>query len=93
MPVYAKDPSSTVDFSIDWSDWLAADEQIVSAAWNIEPSLAGGLQAGQLIDAGSVRGVFVSGGSAGDRYRLTCHVVTDAGRSADRSLALRLMEL
>ncbi|MCJ9428688.1 hypothetical protein [Kordiimonas marina] len=90
MSVYAKDPSSDVDYSIDWSAWLTDGETVTSAAWSVAP--ATGLQIGTAIDGGALQGTYVSGGVAGDRYRLTCRGTTSAGRTADRSLTIRVME-
>lgn len=92
MTIYPKDPASAVDFSVDWAEWLTAGEAITSAVWSIAPQGAGAPTLGQTTDGGAVQGVFVSGGTLGHRYRLTCHIETDAGREADRSLNLRIME-
>ncbi|TNE60829.1 MAG: hypothetical protein EP335_17470 [Alphaproteobacteria bacterium] len=91
MPVFAKDPASRVDYSFDWSAWLSAGESIESALWTIEPEAALNLE--DTLSAGAVEGVFVSGGTAGERCRLSCRISTDAGRTAERSLAIRVMEV
>ncbi len=92
MTIFPKDPASDVDFSIDWSEWLTNDEAISSATWTIEPSDALGPTLGTETVAGPVLGVYVSGGVAGNRHKLTCRVATSAGRTAERSLTLRIME-
>ncbi len=95
MSIFPKDPASIVDFSINWADWLVEGEAIAAAAWNVEPDAPGSPEALQLTSettAGDVTSIFVGGGRAGDRYRLTCTIETDAGRTADRSLTLRIME-
>lgn len=92
MTLYPKDPNATVDFSIDWSAWLTADEAITSAVWQSKPDGAGALTLGNTIDGAAVQGIYVSGGLTGNRYRLTCHIETDAGRQADRSITVRVME-
>lgn len=92
MTLYAKDPDSTVDYSFDWAAWLAGGETITSTSWTVAPSDAGAPSLGAQTDAGPVQGIYVSGGQNGGRYRLTCHIETDAGRTGDRSLSLRIME-
>lgn len=93
MTVFAKDPSSSVDYSFDWAGWLTSGEQITSAVWTIDPPSGTAPSLGTPIEAGSTRGIYVSGGVAGHRYRLSCRVETDAGRVAERSLTLRVMEM
>ena len=92
MTMYPKDPQSTVDFSIDWAEWLTANETITSTSWSVVPNDASAPTLGATTDGGAVQGVYVSGGTVEGRYRLTCHIETDSGRSADRSLNLRIME-
>jgi len=92
MTFYAKDPDSTVDYSFDWAAWLTSGETITAASWTIAPSDGGAPSLGSQTDAGTVQGIYVSGGQVGNRYRLTCHIETDAGRTGERSLSLRIME-
>lgn len=93
MTVFAKDPASTVDYSFDWSGWLTSGEVINTAVWSVDPASNDAPVLGTEIAAGSVRGIYVSGGVAGHRYRLACKIETDAGRVAERSLTLRVMEV
>lgn len=92
MTFYAKDPDSTVDYSFDWAAWLTSGEAITAASWTVAPLDSGAPNLGSQISAGTVQGIYVSGGVVGNRYRLTCHIETDAGRTDDRSLSLRIME-
>jgi hypothetical protein len=92
MSVFAKDPQSEVDFSLDWTDWITSGEVITSALWSIDPSDVSAPTLGASQSSGSVQSVYVSGGVPGSRYRLSCQIQTDAGRTADRSLTLRIME-
>jgi hypothetical protein len=93
MTVFAKDPSSDVDFSVDWSDWLLDDETITSTTWGVTPVEENGLTLGVNVDNGSARGVFTAGGVIGHRYRLSCLITTTENRQAERSLSVRVMEL
>ncbi|UTW59981.1 hypothetical protein KFE96_06655 [Kordiimonas sp. SCSIO 12603] len=92
MTVYAKDPSSEVDYSFDWANWLAADETITSTSWSVEPGAARALVLGADIAAGTVRGKYVSGGEVGCRYQLSCQITTSAGRAGERSVIIRIVE-
>ncbi|UTW56183.1 hypothetical protein [Kordiimonas sp. SCSIO 12610] len=93
MTVFAKDPSSEVDFSVDWSDWLVDGEAITSTAWAVAPVEENGLILGVNVDNGNARGVYTSGGVRGHRYRLSCLIGTSDNRTAERSLSIRVMEL
>ena len=92
MSVYAKDPAASVDYSFDWSAWLAAGEDITSTNCTVEPTTSGAPVLGTPIEAGAVRGVMVSGGMRGQRYRISCRIETSANRTGERSLSLLVME-
>lgn len=93
MTVFAKDADATTDYSVDWANWLTAGETISSADWTVQPAVdANALTLSGENIGQSLCGVFVSGGQIGERYKLVCRVATDAGRTADRSITLRIME-
>ncbi len=92
MAIYLKDPSSSVDYSIDWSAWLSDTEAIASTTWSIDPSGASAPSLGAENAVDTVRSIFVSGGTLGQRYRLTCRIQTDGGRTVERSLTIRIAE-
>ncbi|MBL4837124.1 MAG: hypothetical protein JKY34_06055 [Kordiimonadaceae bacterium] len=93
MTVFAKDPASTVDYSFDRAGWLTLSEGITSAVWSVDPPSGAAPTLGTEITVGTTRGIYVSGGVAGHRYRLSCKIETDAGRAAERSLIIRVMEV
>ncbi|MFC3051650.1 phage fiber-tail adaptor protein [Kordiimonas pumila] len=92
MTVYAKDPASVVDYSFDWSGWLSGGESISTVSWSLDPAGGSAPTLGSEVGTGSTRGIYVSGGAAGHRYRLSGKIVTDAGRTAERSVTLHIME-
>lgn len=92
MTIYLKDPASSVDYSLDWTGWLTANEAITSTQWSIDPSGGDAPTLGAETAAGATRSVFVSGGALGQRYRLNCNIQTDGGRTVDRSLIIRIAE-
>lgn len=93
MTVFSKDADSTTDYSVDWGTWLTAGETIVSASWSVQPAGdASDIALTNETISGSLCGVHVSGGQQAYRYQLTCRINTDAGRSDDRSLTLRITE-
>ncbi len=84
----AKDPDDVLDYSLDWSDVLAADanDTIESVAWTIEP--AGELTKDSQAEAGAISTIWLSGGEAGTRYEIGCLLTTTGGRTYDRTIEL-----
>lgn len=83
MPVFSKDPASTLDYAQDWSDWLATGDTIASSTWDVS-TLSAVTDAKTLTSAT----VWVSGGEAGKVYQLRNTIVTQAGLTAERTLHL-----
>lgn len=99
MSVRLKDPQEVIDFSFDWDDaYLGAGESISSFSFAITPQSGASPEDDLEIDgtptrSGAVCTAFVRGGVAGRVYRLSCKVVTDEGRTAERSVPVRLAQL
>lgn len=85
---FIKDPDAELDYQFNWSDWLGVGETISSASFTAD--------AGLTVDStghdDTVATIWVSGGTAGNVYRVTCHIVTSATRADDRSINIRVME-
>lgn len=84
-PTYTKDPQAVLDYSLDWSLWLSDLEAITVAAWSVPAGLT---KDSETLDS-AIATVWVSGGTAGVDYTITCTVTTDQGRTDQRSLLLR----
>ena len=84
---FTKDPDAVLDYSVDWSLWLAGD-QIASSEWLLE--------GGALIEkvthshTATKATVWLRGGQAGSTYLVTNRIVTVAGRTDDRSISVRV---
>ncbi len=93
MGIYIKDPDAVVDYTVDYGGdgYLLASEVISTSVWEISP-------AGELdfnVDANGTHDdttaqVFVKGGIPGDIYKLTNRIVTNNGRTDDRTFQLRV---
>jgi len=88
MSVLIKDPDATLDYGVDWSDYLEAGETLTMSSWSATP-------AGELALTGEANGassasVVVAGGTRGRVYRLTNRVTTSAGRTDERSITIRV---
>ncbi|GAB4577224.1 MAG: hypothetical protein Tsb008_22910 [Rhodothalassiaceae bacterium] len=90
--IHLKDPDARLDYSVDWTAQLEADDRIASDLWDILPTEPGGLVIESSAESGAIRTVFVSGGLRGRVYRLRNRIETVAGRRDDRSILIRIDE-
>ena len=87
-----KDPQAKLDYGWNWAGnpddgrapWLAEGETISSATVTVPAGLT---KESQSIADGVVT-VWLSGGTDGASYMVTCHIVTNQGREDDRSLRI-----
>ena len=85
-----KDANAAEKFTIDWALYLGTGDTISSHAWSISPGGTGD----PALTGGTTGTVTVgTGGTRGYVYALTDRVVTGAGVTADRSIALRVEDL
>lgn len=82
-----KDPDDVLDYSLDWTTWLAGDT-IASSSWIAETGLTVDSDTNSTTDTT----VWVSGGEACRYYTLTNRIVTSAGRTKDRSIQVKVNE-
>ncbi|MCC6394787.1 MAG: hypothetical protein IT167_29610 [Bryobacterales bacterium] len=84
---FTKDPNAVLDYSIDWTRWLAED-QIVASEWIVESGLT------KMADSKTAASatLWLSGGTAGQSYIVTNRITTAAGRTEDRSFTIRVEE-
>ena len=88
MSYVLADPDSMLNFSHDWSDWLAVGDTISSRQWAIEP-LNDGTPATPVLAGDTTDIVFVSGLQSGKIYKLTEEVTTAAGVTDQRTIVIR----
>jgi hypothetical protein len=84
---FTKDPDAVLDYSVDWSLWLAGDE-IFTSEWLLEE--------GALIEKATDSNnttkatVWLRGGQAGTTYLVTNRIVTVGGRTDDRTISVKV---
>lgn len=102
-----KTPGAILDYKFDWkplthgvagadSDWLAVGETISSAVITILPSvLVTGLilDSQALTDTNTSVTVWLSSGTVGVDYTVKCKIVTNAARTDERTLNIRVRNL
>ena len=88
MSTFVKDPNSRLDFACDWSAWLQDGETITGSEWLPDTGIT--------MDSDSIAGgrtiVWLSGGTAGQRYAVTNRITTSAGRIDDRTLRISVRD-
>jgi hypothetical protein len=84
---FTKDPHAILDYTIDWTRWLAGDT-IATSEWLVAAGLT------KVADSKTVSSatVWLSGGTAGQSYTVTNRIVTNGGRTEDRSFTIRVEE-
>lgn len=90
---FQKDPQAVLDYTFDWSAWLAAGETITAATVTIADT-AGGTSA-LVKDSQSFTGTTVtawlSAGAVDHVYSAVCHVTTSAARQDDRTIYIAVV--
>ena len=86
MADFTKDPDDVLDYAFDWSSWLATNETISTSTWILSP----GITQNSATNTNTVATVWLSSGVAGTPYSVTNRVVTNQGRTVDRTMTIRV---
>lgn len=105
---FEHDPGATLDYSIEWEDWLDSDngETITDCSWSVTPhpdnetseaedTTPVTVIAQTLSPGGDATTVWLEGGTAGNNYIVTAHVTSDSTpiqREDERSIELKVRE-
>jgi hypothetical protein len=84
---FTKDPNAVLDYTVDWTRWLAGD-QIATSQWLVPTGVT------KMADSKTTSSatVWLSGGTAGQSYTVTNRITTTGGRTEDRSFTIRVEE-
>ena len=92
---YLKDPSAKLDWAYNWNDssggktpWLAAGETITTFVIAADTGIA--VDGSSELD-GKVT-VWLSGGTAGQNYKVACLITTSAGRTDERTIWIKVTD-
>ena len=83
---YTKDPSAVLDWAFDWTDWLAAAETITDHTITADT----GITVDSSTEDTGIVTVWLSGGTAGENYKVACLVETSAGRTDERTIWIKV---
>jgi len=77
-----KDPDADLDYAMDWTEWLAGDG-ISTATWTVDAGLTNHNQG----KVGAITTIWLSGGTLGATYWVSCRIVSTNAipRTEDRS--------
>jgi len=82
-----KDSDAVLDYAFEFEDWLSPSETINSFTVIASPGIT--------VDSSSntvdTVTVWLSGGTAGVPYTVTCRIVTNQGRTDDRTMTIRVV--
>jgi len=84
----AKSPSAVIDYAVDWTDWMAAGDTLSSVVWTV-PS---GITKDSSTEDGAKCIIWLSGGTAGQNYTLTCAITTTQGRKESRQIVIKVRQ-
>lgn len=90
MNYYLKNPGASLDYSFDWSPYVAAGQTIAASRWKVLPVEPGGVTALVNSFASTTALVELTGGVAGRVYRITNQVNFSDGRADERTVELRV---
>ena len=89
-PTINKDPNAVLDYTFDFTDWLAtASDSIASASFPVTVGVvvnSSGVVAGKRVTA------WISGGTVWSPASVTVRVVTSGGRTDERTINFKITE-
>lgn len=88
MATFDKDSDATLDYKIDWADYLGADT-ITSSQW-ILPSAD--ITEVVSVNTTTAATIWLSGGVINRRYTVTNRITTSGGRTDDRSITIHVVK-
>lgn len=92
------DPNEIQAYSVDWSRFLNTGDTISSVAWLVNGTITGSyeitdnLTLVQPTNTTTVATVRITGGTVGQRYKISCRVTTADGLIYERSINLTIRE-
>lgn len=85
---FLKDPTDTLDYSMDWNVFLPTTDAITASDWS-QPS---GITVESHRFTARTTHIWISGGTVGETYIFSNRITTSEGRIVERSMALLIAE-
>ena len=87
--IIEKDANSVLDWRFDWSRWLSSGDSLFDHSVISDNGIT--------VDSSSIVGnnvvVWLSGGNVGTTYDVTVRVITSNGRTDDRTVRFKVLDL
>ena len=83
-----KDPSAVLDYVFDWTEWLATVETITDHTITADTGIT--VDSSTELDGKII--VWLSGGTAGQNYKVACKITTSAGRTDERTIWIKVTD-
>lgn len=90
-----KDPDETLDYPFDWAEYLDDIQDTIAAPGpGITPVAftVAGVEIDSQQNDTKVATVWVKGGTVGTTAKVSCKIRTTAGRTVERSIAIKIKE-
>jgi hypothetical protein len=85
-----KQPADNLDYDFDFTDWLAdRNDTIASQVITADP----GITVGTVTHLNGFVKVFLSGGTDGNSYKVTCTMTTTGGRVKQNEITIKVKEI
>lgn len=82
-----KAPKAVLDYPFDWSAWLSSiDDTIIDHLIIVDD----GIVCTSSVLSGNIVVAWISGGTEGTIYRVTCRITTAGGRVDERSIFIKV---
>jgi hypothetical protein len=91
METFSKQPGEDLDYDFDYADFLQAGETLVSAVVTVSDGIN---NLANVVSASAVK-VWLTGGTSGQIYKITCLATTSTSppRKKEQEFRLRVREL
>ena len=89
LGTFKKGPTEVMDYTLEWDAFLVDDTISGTTTWTVPAGITKDSQAGGVT---SLQSVWISGGTIGQRYKISNTIVTTAGVTAKRSFYIDVVE-
>ena len=89
---FTKQPAEVKDYDFEWEQWLSTTSGDLISSVNVTATAGITVDSSQIISGLTVK-VWLSAGTDGSDYRVTCRITTVQGRVAETEIMIYVREL
>lgn len=90
--MFVKAPNDVLDYTWDWSVWLPTGDTISTVTWTVESGITKESSPAPS-NTTTTATVWIGSGTAGTTYTITCQITSTAGRIAQWTQNLNVVDL